>query len=265
MNGENKTSNQPCYFFEFGLFVTGQTEEQHLPNLFRNLMATGICTFKIVSRIGQLSPRTSPQREIRMVGSGNIIPPKDAEKISFPARDYLSANPCGYVLLVDDLEQDRVRIAPQVFQRYREVLNNILLEQKSRASVHFLVNMIEAYYFADSQAVNTVLGTSLIDYLGDVETISHPKNQLKALHPGFDEKKDGGEILKLLRVEHVLSNPQTCASLRTLFLWCYQVLQKYPYPEVLAQFPAEPYRFHDGILNAITRQQLEDGEENPTA
>ena len=34
MNQENINSNQPCYFFEFGLFVTGETEEQHLQDLF---------------------------------------------------------------------------------------------------------------------------------------------------------------------------------------------------------------------------------------
>ncbi|AFZ24566.1 hypothetical protein Cylst_2337 [Cylindrospermum stagnale PCC 7417] len=37
------------------------------------------------------------------------------------------------------------------------------------------------------------------------------------------------------------------------------------HPEVLEPFTAEQYRFHDGILSAITRQQLDDGEETPTA
>lgn len=65
MNGENKSSNQPCYSgFEFGLIVTGETEAEHLPSLFKNLMATGIYTFKILSRIGQLSPRNSPKKHI---------------------------------------------------------------------------------------------------------------------------------------------------------------------------------------------------------
>ncbi|MGM3309153.1 hypothetical protein ACSQ6I_24790 [Anabaena sp. WFMT] len=265
MNGENHTSNQPCYFFEFGLFVTGETEEQHLPNLFSNLMVTGICSFKFVRRIGQRSPRTSPKREMRMVGTGKIIPDKDEQEIGIPARQYLSENPCRYILLVDDLERDRVTIAAQVFQRYREALNTILKEQKNRTSVHLLVNMIEAYYFADSQAINVVLGTNLIDFPQDVETIPHPKNELKAIYPGFDEKEDGGKILKLLRVEHILSRPDTCAYLRTLFYWCYKVLQKYPYPEILEQFPAEQYHFHDGILSEITKQQLDDMAENPTA
>ncbi len=63
MNEKYITSEQPCYFFKFGLFVTGETEEQHLPHLFRNLMRTNICTFTVERRIGQLSPIT---REIRL-------------------------------------------------------------------------------------------------------------------------------------------------------------------------------------------------------
>ena len=47
------------------------------------------------------------------------------------------------------------------------------------ASVHFLVNMLEAYYFAHAAATNGVLGTELEDFEGDVESIRHPKNDLK--------------------------------------------------------------------------------------
>jgi hypothetical protein len=255
MNQGNTNNNEPCYFFEFGLFVTGETEEQHLPDLFKNLMETGICTFKIIHRIGQLNPITSKKKNLKMVGMGKIIPDKDAERIGFPAREYLSENSCRYVLLIDDLENDRVDQAEQIFQRYRNALDTILKNQKHRASFHFLVNMIEAYYFADAEAINTVLETSLENHPEDVETIPHPKNQLKALHHGFDEKEDGGKIIKRLRVEHILSRPDTCASLRTLFYWCYQVLKKYPDQDVLEQFPFEQYHFHDGILSEITQYQ----------
>jgi len=31
-----------CYFFHFGLIVTGVGERDHLPKLFRSLMATGV-------------------------------------------------------------------------------------------------------------------------------------------------------------------------------------------------------------------------------
>jgi hypothetical protein len=258
MNQENINSNQPCYFFEFGLFVTGETEEQHLPDLFKTLMNTGICTFKVIHRIGQLNPITSKKKNLKMVGMGKSIPDKDAEKIGFPAREYLSENPCRYVLLVDDLENDRVAQAEQIFLRYQNALDTILKNQKHRASFHFLVNMIEAYYFADAQAINTVLGTSLTDYPEDVETIPHPKNKLKLLHRGFDEKEDGGKIIKILRIEHILSRPDTCASLRTLFYWCYKVLQKHPEPDILELVPVENCHFHDGILSDITQHQLED-------
>jgi hypothetical protein len=266
MNGENTTSNQPCYFFEFGLIVTGETEEYHLPSLLKNLMDLGICKFKIIRRIGQLSPRTSTKKHKKIVNTVKNMPRQD-EDIFLMARAYLSKNPCRYILLVDDLERDRISIAPQVFERYREALDTLSQEQKNRASVHFLANMIEAYYFADSHAINTALGlvTPLQDHSGDVEKIPHPKNEFKKLYPGFDEKEDGGKILKLLRVEHILSRPDTCAYLRTLFYWCYKVLQKYPYPEILELFQAEQYHFHDGILSEVTQQQLDNMAENPTA
>lgn len=261
---EEVTQNQPCYFFEFGLLVTGKTEEQHLPELFKNLSSTGICSFKVWQWIPQLSPRTSPKRELKIVGSNKKIPNEDVQKIGLPARDFLTNHPCRYILLIDDLEKDRVNIVEQVFQRYRDALDAVLKdEQKFRASVHFLANMLEAYYFADAQAINQVLGTTLEDYSGDVETIHHPKGKLKevcreTLNRGFDEKDDGGKILQHLRVEYVLSNPQTCAYLRTMFYWCYKVLQKYPQPEVLEQFPFAQYHFGDGIFSPVTKQQLED-------
>lgn len=267
MNQENVNSNQPCYSgFEFGLFVTGETEEQHLPGLFKILMETGICTFKVIRRIGQLNPRTSTKKHTKYLQVVNAdqtmkrnLPYQD-QNIFLQARTFLSKNQCRYVLVIDDLEKDRIDIALQVFQRYREALDTLSPEQKKRASVHFLVNMIEAYYFADAQAINTVLGTSLEDHLEDVETIPHPKNELKASHPGFDEKEDGGKIIKLLRVEHILSRHDTCGSLRTLFYWCYKVLQKYPYPDILELFPVENCHFYDGILSDITRHQLDDIE-----
>ena len=64
-------------------------------------------------------------------------------------------------------------------------------ESVGKVAVHFLVNMLEAYYFADSKAVNGVLGTDLEDFEGDVETIRHPKNDLKRRHAPFDEKEHG--------------------------------------------------------------------------
>jgi hypothetical protein len=183
-----------------------------------------------------------------MVGSGKKIPNKDAVRIGFPARDHLLKDPCTYILLLDDLEYDRTDRAPQIFDKYRNVLDTILLDQKHRASVHFLVNMLEAYYFADAATVNAVLGTSLNDYEGDVETIPHPKNDLKQIYSGFKEKEHGGQILDRLNVEKVLSNPNTCASLRTLFAWCLKAL---------GEVPTDKYQLSSGKLSKITKAQLD--------
>ena len=262
MNAQDTTSNQSCYFFHFGLIVTGKGERQHLTKLFNSLTATGICNFDIITCIGQRSPITSKNRTLKMVGTGKSIPNKDEKDIGVPARRYLSNNPCTYVLLVDDLEHDRTEQAQQVFDRYRKALDTMLGTQKHRASVHFLVNMLEAYYFAHAEAINTVLGTSFSDYQGDVETIPHPKGKLKEelrkQSHNFNEIKDGGQILDLLDIEQVLSNPDTCASLRTLFAWCLNVLEKYPSQGYLDQSVINKYRLDDGILSPITSPQLKD-------
>jgi hypothetical protein len=227
----NNTSQ--CCYFKFGLLVTGDTEEKHLPALFRTLMETGICTFEVIRKIRQCAPITSEIRKLKMVGSGQTIPNKDEQDIGLPSRKYLQDNPCAYILLIDDLEYNRREQVGQIFQRYRQALDTILSEeQQQRASVHFLVNMIEAYYFADAQAINQVLGTNLADYSEDVETIRHPKGELKQIFPEFDEVKDGGEILEHLNIDQVLSRPETCASLRTLFSWCVKILQQYPYEQM---------------------------------
>ena len=124
-----------------------------------------------------------------------------------------------FVILVDDLESDRVAQAQQVFDRYRLALDTVLHGLSARASVHFLVNMLEAYFFADAAAINGVLGTDLDDFDGDVETIPHPKNKLKSLHPAFDPMQHAPAILRALDTMHVLAKPDACASLRTLFGW----------------------------------------------
>ena len=114
-----------------------------------------------------------------MIGSGKRIPDKDATDIGLPARQFLSSE-SSFVILIDDLEATRSKEIQQVFGRYRLALNDMLEpNQIRRASVHFLVNMLEAYYFADAQAVNSVLGTEIEDYEGDVETIRNPKSNLK--------------------------------------------------------------------------------------
>jgi hypothetical protein len=117
-----------------------------------------------------------------------------------------------------------------------------------RASVHFLVNMLEAYYFAHADAVNAVLGTQLADFAGDVETIRHPKNELKRHHPGFDEIDHGRAILERLDVPHILSNPETCRSLRTLFGWC---------SRAIGRESTDVYQLASGSYFEVTRPQID--------
>ena len=211
-------------FIHFGLIVTGETEERCLPDLFRSMAATGMCSFSVIRRIGQRSPIRSDRRRLKMVGSGKMIPDRDVIEIGLPARNYLSSE-TRYLLLIDDLEAGRSDDVQDIFFRYRRAFDTILTAiQSRRASVHFLVNMLEAYYLADSQAVNSVLDTEFDDYEGDVETIRNPKACMKKLHPGFDTVKDGCRIIGSLAIPHVLSRKDACASLRTLFAWVYKAI-----------------------------------------
>jgi hypothetical protein len=248
----------PCHFSHFGLIVTGRGEREHLPKLFKSLMATGICTFKVIRFIGQRGPITSSKRRLEMVGSGKIIPDRDEQEIGLPARRYLNAGQCQLVILVDDLEHDRREQAQQVFDRYRLALDTMLTDdQKRRAAVHFLVNMLEAYYFADAQAVNEALNLNppIDDYSGDVETIRNPKSEIRKLYSDFKEVDDGERILDRTDIEHVLSRPDTCAWLRTLFAWCVKVLERYQSHESLSL--SDKYQLCDGKLSPITRTQLD--------
>ena len=182
-----------------------------------------------------------------MIGSGKTIPDKDAMDIGFPARAFLSSE-TSFVILVDDLEADRAGEIQQIFGRYRLALDTILQpDQARRASVHFLVNMLEAYYFADARAVNAVLGIELEDYEGDVEAIRHPKNELKRWYRGFDEMEHGCRILDTLRVCHVLSRRDTCASLRTMFAWICRII---------GESEGETYQLLEGRYSDVTGDQL---------
>lgn len=232
-------------FYKFGLLVTGEGEEDFLPQLFRSLTVAGNCHFEVIRRVPQLSPRKSHQHKLKLVGTQKQLPSRDQE-IGLAARGWLSQGGT-HVLLVDDLEHDRADERHEIFQRYRQALDAILGQRRHLASVHFLVNMLEAYYFADTRAPNAVLRTELTDCTGDVEAIRHPKNDLKRLSPGFDEKSHGKAIVKQLDVVHVLSRVDTCASLRVLFAWCVQALGQ----------PVSPrYQLDAGCYDRVTGPQL---------
>ena len=244
-------------FIHFGLIVTGKGEENNLYKLFNSIEKTGVCTFKVIRRIGQKNPISSKKRlkELKIVGTKKNIPTKDAEEIGLPARFYLSKGKSYYLILIDDLENSRKDIAHEVYNRYREALDRILIKEKYRASVHFLVNMIEAYFFADAEAINRALKLQvpIDDYNSDVELIRHPKGELKKIYKNYNEIKDCEKILDIIKIDKVLSKKDTCAWLRTLFTWCIYVIKKNTY--YIMPTPA-PFCIDEGIYSIVTGKQL---------
>jgi hypothetical protein len=185
-----------------------------------------------------------------VTGSGKEIPDRDASEIGLPARNYLNNYPDSFVVLVDDLEHGRREVYAETFARYRAAFDRVLPENaRHRASVHFFVTMIEAYYFAHADAINAVLGTELRDFEGDVENIHHPKGELKKAKPDFDELDDGRKIIDQLDLNRVLANPSTCASLRTLFKWCCRAKR---------EGFSDRFQLRYGICSSVTGQQVED-------
>lgn len=165
-------------FVHFGLLVTGRGEERFLPKLFRSMADMGCCAFKVIGRVPQLSPVVSVARQQQIKIKG--IPTKD-EEIGLAARRFLQRSDSHFVILIDDLEGRRARDREAIFRRYRSALDTLLepVDLARRASVHFFVNMLEAYYFADAAAINAVLGTRLVDYVGDVEAITASEESLE--------------------------------------------------------------------------------------
>jgi len=145
------------------------------------------------------------------------------------------------------LEQNRRKEVENILKRYRTALDVMLLDRKRRASVHFLANMLEAYFYADPKSVKEALGLELEEFKGDVEDIRNPKADLKKVFPGYNEIRDGGEVLRRLDAESVLSDPGTCAFLRTLFAWCTRALRK--------DF-TDKFQLRNGNMSDVTGIQL---------
>ncbi len=186
------------------------------------------------------------------------VPDKDLLDIGFRTRTYLEKDPDRFVILVDDLEWKRHGQVNQTYERYRRALDLCLQPAaQRRASVHFFVYMLEAYYFADPNAVNAALALNppLTAPTDDVESISNPKAKLKLLCHGFNEIADGGKILDRLDVGRVLADPATCSSLRTLFAWCVRIIRRHPYWQPGAN-PTNMFRLNDGIRSWITGHQV---------
>lgn len=239
-------SSQPERFIKFGLLVTGKGEEQHLPKLFKELSATGWCAFRIVRRVSQLSVRQVNIEPLKELGVPKKIPKKHAEQIGLTSRRWLQDGLVDYIILVDDIESSRRSQIDLVYKNYIAIFDKELGNYRKNASVHFFVNMIEAYFFADSNSINSVFNKAIVDDSDDVEDIKNPKVKLKSIVGQYHEIDDLGRLLNSLSVGHVLSKPDTCGYLRVLFAWCIKV----------ANLHMNKYCLQDGILGDATKQQL---------
>lgn len=248
------------WYYRFFLVVTGEGEERFLPDLFRTLAASGLCGFSVIHRIGQLSPIISSRR-LEIVERRGRVPRRD-EELGLRIRRYLSGASSVFVLIVDDLEHQRRDQCEDVYDRYCEILDRHLPKSdRTRASVHFLVNMLEAYYFAHSNAVTEALDLAppFLPKDGDVEEIRNPKSELRQLLRSdygldYDEIRDGERIVRRLELDIILSNPTTCASLRTLVAWCDEKMEDHPLYETLNW--KERFHLGFGVLFSPTRKQL---------
>lgn len=259
----------PEYKFKrivFKLFLTGDVEQRSVREILRQIVAdqnqtwteSGGQPVEFDSQcefVKQQTPRKGVIESLKMTGTAKNLPTVLEERISLPALAWLRNNPDGFVILIDDLESSRRNIAPEVFKNYRLALNKTLFseELRNRASVHFFINMLEAYYFTQPEVVNPILGIDLVEPSSDVEEINHPKNRLDSLmkqrdaSAKFKEIEHGSAIIGQLNLERVLNNPKTCRSLRTLVGWCRHRLG--------ATFD-QRWRLVDGEFHPLTRDQI---------
>jgi len=224
---------------KFHLLLTGRGEREFITQFLRPIVkdqnevwtAQGgqfVDFDEVPEFIGQHSPNKLNLPALKVVGTHKKIPTVLEDKVSLKTWSWLRDDPHCFVLLIDDLESSRAHMAREIFMNYRAALDKALDTPalRARASVHFFVNMIEAYYFTHPEVVNDVLGTHLDEPVIDVEEIDHPKNELDARLKTIDSSKKfkeidhGAEIVNRLDIERILGNPKTCRALRTLIGWC---------------------------------------------
>lgn len=237
-------------FYRFGLLVTGKGEREGLPNLLRQINDDAHSTFKVVAKIEQLSPRSAQAFvPLKVTGKQQSLPSRDQE-IALRVRSELQGG-LDFIILVDDLEQARRGQVDAVVDRYSKAGKLLLKdEEKHRFAVHLLVNMMEAYFFADPPAVEHILGCNVISPDADVEDIGHPKSVLKDQSNGaYDEREHAPQLLGALNLETVLGCPTTCRSLRTLVSWCVRAKR---------QIPSARFNLAEGELYQPTASQLEE-------
>lgn len=263
----NGSTDWPQY--RFGLIVTGEAEEKGISGLFKSLTMTGLCSFSVICRIHQSRKSTNlinkslpVARVVRTIKpETRPEPDKDELEISYPAKKFLNGtkpNERRFVILLDDLEHDRLNDMKEIFEHLLFILRKAMNdEQRTRASVHFLVMMMEAYFFADAAALKKILNLDREDYKEDVEMIRNPKSDFKDILSScngisYKETEHGVSLLKAVNIEKVLSNPKTCASLRSLFKWCVSKLNNHPQFHTVA---IPDFKLADGIVSALTDGQ----------
>ncbi len=193
---------------------------------------------------------------LRVTGTALRIPSKDEEEIGLAALRHMHQWPGSFVILLDDLEWDRREKAQSVFGRYREALDAVLgtCGLSHAAAVHFFVMMLEAYYLACPDALQSALGIDFPQPDGDVESLRNPVSAIKDRFPAFDKIEHGRLIVEKLDIPAALSDPATCASLRTLFAWCVKAMA--------GEFGMR-YRLADGELFWVTQMQIEALPDSP--
>ncbi len=269
---------------EFGLIVTGESEEGALHGLFRALFETGLCSVKIHCRIGQLGPRKEkPPSTPKLPGNSIGRVPRRDEELAQKCRNWLCDSENGWqprprrrLVLFDDLESARVSQVEMLFFRYREAVDLLLTESlKPRVAVHFLANMLEAYFWADPRGLEEHLGLNVsnIQLPADPEEIPHPKNliqsELQKLKSGrsYREVDHGTVLIGKLDLAEVLKDPTTCGYLRAALGWMVDSLERVTtQPEVLAYFQLrQKFQLDHGLFARATAHQLvaepDDGSE----
>lgn len=243
------TDQQPI---EFILAVTGHTEvkcaarivRKSLPNLPRRVEVD------VVRRVPQ-RPRIRLRNKTPT--RSQIIP--DHQKLALDLPKLLAQNPDRYFLWLDDLEKGEDRQNPTSHYRYyRDLIEGAVTgDFRRRCSVHFLVNMLENYFFGHTSVVNEVLKTSLTDHDGDCENIRSAAGKLNEFAKSVSQSSQyhktthGTEIARKLDIERILGNPQTCRALRTLVAWCWNTV---------GEQPTGRFQLAEGSFWSITAVQL---------
>lgn len=251
---------QSCYYLKFYLFVTGKGEEKHLHKLFSALSEIAPSAFIVAARVDQLGAIKSSKRLRRetVVGTNKSIPDRLFNKVVAPIRRYVTEDPCNFVILMDDLEYERIKDGEKIFERYRELLDKGLGSETSRGSVHFLANMVEAYFFADFQATNTALALAspLSEHVGDVERIRNPKHEIRKRLPTYNEIEDAGKVLNRIDLRRVLAEKDSCAWLRSCVKWTVEVLEQYTHSGVIDSTGIRlTCHLDDGKVSGLTAAQ----------